>query len=161
MSSSDEEKCSEEEELDTPRSTSPCVSGPWGAANRDHVSSLSRAPPTMAPTPKLTPVPTPTPTPAPTPALTAKDEKATLEVMAFGTVEMFNRPCVDCGRITGNFCDYCLAKDRAEDEEWAAGQRTPLCMPCDRSFDMCHFCRGQLWARQPAWGQDLEGCGRA
>ena len=90
---------------------------------------------------------------APTPTPTATDEKVTLEVMAFGTVEMFNRPCVDCGRITGNFCDYCLAKDRAEDEEWAAGQRTPLCTPCDRSFDMCHFCRGQLWAQQPAWGQ--------
>ena len=74
-------------------------------------------------------------------------EKVMMHVMAVGTVEMFTRPCVDCGQITGCYCDYCLAKDRVKDEEWADGQATPLCSDCDRRFDMCHFCRKQEWVR--------------
>ena len=111
--------------------------------------------PTEKPEQPQNPALTPTSSPAPPPTPTATDE-VTLEVMAYGTVEMLNRPCVDCGRITGSYCDYCLAEDREEDEEWAAGQHTPLCTHCDRDFDMCHFCRRQLWARQPAWGQPLQ-----
>ena len=30
----------------------------------------------------------------------------TLKVMCYGKPEMLRRPCVDCGRITGNFCDF-------------------------------------------------------
>ena len=78
-------------------------------------------------------------------------EKVMMHVMAVGTKEMLTRPCVDCGQITGSFCDYCLAKDRVEDEEWADGQATPLCMSCDRIFDMCHFCRREHWVRPPSW----------
>ena len=83
---------------------------------------------------------TPASSPAPSPAPTGT-EKVTLEVMACGTVEMLNRPCVDCGRVTGNYCDYCLAVSREPDEEWANGQHTPLCTYCDKDFDQCHFCR--------------------
>ena len=71
--------------------------------------------------------------------------------MAYGTVEMLERPCVDCGRITGNYCDFCLAANREPDEEWADGQHTPLCTYCDKDFGRCHFCRKQLWVRRPAW----------
>ena len=80
-----------------------------------------------------------------------KVENVTMEIMAFGDVEMFTRPCVDCGQITGSFCDHCFAKDRIDDEQWAENQHTPLCTACDENFKMCHFCRGLLWARQPAW----------
>ena len=79
-----------------------------------------------------------------------KVEDVTMEIVAYGTVEMLTRPCVDCGRITGCFCDHCFAQDRIADEQWAENQRTPLCTACDREFDKCHFCRRQLWARRPA-----------
>ena len=79
-------------------------------------------------------------------------ENVTMEIMAFGTDEqIFIRPCVDCGQITGCFCDHRFAKDRIDDEKWAENQRTSLCTACDQSFNMCHFCRRLLWARQPAW----------
>jgi hypothetical protein len=65
-----------------------------------------------------------------------------MEVFACGSVEMLMRPCVDCGRKTGRFCDHCRAKDRLPLEEWAPGQMTPLCSVCDDKFDACHFCRG-------------------
>eukprot|EP00975_Prorocentrum_lima_P040090 8421035-Prorocentrum_lima.AAC.1 len=41
------------------------------------------------------------------------------------------RPCVDCGLMTGRFCDWCLAADRLPGEVRAAGQMTPLCSHCD------------------------------
>ena len=66
-------------------------------------------------------------------------------------VDELCRPCVDCGQITGRFCDYCFAEDRIPDERWAAGQSTPLCSKCDNTHDCCHFCRGVNWARPPAW----------
>ena len=77
-------------------------------------------------------------------------EKVMMHVLAVGTTEMFARPCVDCGLITGCYCDYRLAKDRVEGEEWADGQATPLCSDCDRRFHMCHFCRRQDWVRPPS-----------
>ena len=58
---------------------------------------------------------------------------------------MLNRPCVDCGLVTGSFCDYCEAAKRCPDEEWATHQMTPLCTKCDRKWHACHFCRGQQW----------------
>ena len=88
-----------------------------------------------------------------------------LEVLAVGTPETLNRSCVDCGRVTGRFCDYCYAKDRIPDEKWEEGQMTPLCSVCDNKFGACHFCRGLKWsvpppfdtlAPQPAgWGSKL------
>ena len=39
-----------------------------------------------------------------------------LEVMAMGTEDEMFRPCVDCGQVTGRFCDYCYAKDRMPTE---------------------------------------------
>ena len=59
------------------------------------------------------------------------------------------RPCVDCGLMTGRFCDYCNAADRLPDEEWAPNQATPLCSQCDNNHDKCHFCRGQHWCVPP------------
>ena len=79
-------------------------------------------------------------------------ETRTMCIMTWGTEpqEMLH-PCVDCGQITGRYCDYCLAEGRVEDQEWAPGQQTPLCLSCDRTFGSCHFCREQLWARPAAW----------
>ena len=37
---------------------------------------------------------------------------ATCEILAMGTEELFIRPCVDCGRVTEGFCDYCYAAQR-------------------------------------------------
>ena len=64
-------------------------------------------------------------------------------------------PCVDCGLITGNFCDggpsvgydKCFAADRVpEDYTYAAiddnKPRTPLCTYCETRFQFCRFCRG-------------------
>ena len=63
-----------------------------------------------------------------------------------GEPDMLCRPCVDCGLYTGCFCDFCRAEDRLPDEVWAEGQHTPLCTNCDRTKDMCHFCRWEKWA---------------
>ena len=63
------------------------------------------------------------------------------------------RPCVDCGLITGRFCDGedfgpsgkpCLAKDKHPEsgEKWGETQRTPLCSKCEDKHDKCHYCRG-------------------
>ena len=65
-----------------------------------------------------------------------------MEVIAVGDEKMLVRACVDCGRYTGRFCDFCLAADRLPNEQWAKGQMTPLCSDCDNKFDACHFCRG-------------------
>ena len=77
--------------------------------------------------------------------MTADRAGIPFQVLATGSEEMLNRPCVDCGLVTGSFCDYCEAADRCPDEEWAAHQMTPLCTKCDRKWNACHFCRGQQW----------------
>ena len=76
---------------------------------------------------------------------------AALQVIAAGQREDFRRPCVDCGMITCNFCDNCEAKTRIPSEAWVEGQRTPLCMNCDRREDCCRFCRGVRSCTPPAW----------
>ena len=76
--------------------------------------------------------------------------------------QQLTRPCVDCGRITCNFCDGiptkksgiigfadCFAADRCPREQWASGQRTPLCSQCEEKNAMCHFCRGNHWCTPP------------
>ena len=70
---------------------------------------------------------------------------AALQVYAAGSPELLIRPCVDCGLKTGGYCDKCLAEDRMPEEEWAEGQRTPLCSRCDNKYSACHYCRGQVW----------------
>ena len=72
-----------------------------------------------------------------------------MEVLAFGSKEMLTRPCVDCGVVTGRFCDWCFAEDRCPTEQWAAGQMTPLCSYCDNTHNACHFCRRQSWCVPP------------
>ena len=80
-----------------------------------------------------------------------------MDILAWGTEEMLTRPRVDCGQITGGFCDYCMAAYRIPKEKWAAGQRTPLCSACDRTHDCCHFCRHEIWVRPPAWRKNAKG----
>ena len=78
-----------------------------------------------------------------------------MEVIAVpreGQEALLMRPCIDCGRRTGSFCDWCLAADRLPDEEWVTGQHTPLCTVCDRQHDRCHRCRGLIWATPPPHG---------
>ena len=83
----------------------------------------------------------------------AEHGQATLEVLCFGDKETLYRPCVDCGRYTGRYCDYCLAADRIPSETWAPGQATPLCSSCDDNYDRCHYCRGIHMARPFTWGR--------
>ncbi len=69
-----------------------------------------------------------------------------LELLAFGETSDLCRPCVDCGRFTGRFCDgfddNCFAAIRVPSEQWCERQRTPLCGPCEHKHELCHFCRG-------------------
>ena len=63
-------------------------------------------------------------------------------------------PCVDCGLLTGNFCDgstsvgydKCFATNRVPhdytSEAGYDGFRTPLCTYCETCFEFCRFCRG-------------------
>ena len=62
-----------------------------------------------------------------------------LEVLAMGDAEILARPCVDCGLVTGCYCDSCIASERMPGEMWAKGQMTPLCSSCDRERGACHF----------------------
>ena len=81
---------------------------------------------------------------------------AALEVIAVGEPEDFRRPCVDCGMITCNYCDNCEARVRIPSETWVEGQRTPLCMNCDRRYDECRFCRGVRSCTPPAWKGEVK-----
>ena len=63
----------------------------------------------------------------------------------------FFRPCVDCGRITGSFCDFCNGAERLPQEKWNENQGTPLCGDCDDKRGCCHFCEGKSWCRPPSW----------
>ena len=60
-------------------------------------------------------------------------------------------PCVDCGLMTGNFCDggmsvaydKCFAAERVpRDFNMRGSMRTPLCSYCESFHDVCRFCRG-------------------
>ena len=79
----------------------------------------------------------------------------TLLTLAASDKDTLCRPCVDCGRRTGNFCEtlrqaghaywqggICLAETWIPTERWAEGQRTPLCTPCEEKLGACRFCRG-------------------
>ena len=70
-----------------------------------------------------------------------------------GSASSLCRPCVDCGRYTGSFCDNdCLAQTRVPSERWTQGQRTPHCTSCEDKYIVCHFCRQQHWTQPPPWG---------
>ena len=87
---------------------------------------------------------------------------ATLQVMCCGEPEMLRRPCVDCGRITGSFCELeCSAPLRIPTEKWVDGQITPHCTICDGLYGCCHFCRGQRWAQPPPWPAEDIAKGKA
>jgi hypothetical protein len=63
-------------------------------------------------------------------------------------------PCVDCGLLTGNFCDGsphsvgyngCFSVKRVPKDypsEMYGGMYTPLCTYCETRFGYCRFCRG-------------------
>ena len=78
------------------------------------------------------------------------------EVMSFSDhQEVFNKPCIDCGRITGNFCDGvhgdCYAEDTNTVDKFQPGQRTPLCTVCEKHYTLCRVCRGSHGCTPPAW----------
>ena len=77
------------------------------------------------------------------------EQPRVMEVVAWGDEDLLARPCVDCGLITGVFCDFCVAKDRLPGEEWCDNQHTPLCSKCDRKHGRCHYCWGCLWVTPP------------
>ena len=79
---------------------------------------------------------------------------STLEVLASGPVDVLVRPCVDCGKRTGRYCDTCMAEERMPEEVWCKGQRTPLCSRCDWDKKACHYCRNVPWCRPFAWPQE-------
>ena len=69
-------------------------------------------------------------------------------------------PCVDCGLMTGNFCDgslkagydQCFAADRVPKDfppECYGLMRTPLCSYCETCSEYCHFCRGVMSCTPP------------
>ena len=74
-----------------------------------------------------------------------------MEIICVGDQETLNRPCVDCGQVTGRFCDLCYAAERCPNDRWASNQMTPLCGSCEDTQKKCHFCRGQAWCVPPAW----------
>ena len=78
---------------------------------------------------------------------------ATRVALATGSIEELQRPCVDCGLITGCYCDYCLAIDRSPTEHWVPKQRTPLCTACDSRCNACRFCRKVPSCTPFPWGQ--------
>ena len=67
--------------------------------------------------------------------------------IAAGSANLLCRPCVDCGRLTGSFCDFCKAATRLPHEVWAPDQMTPLCTRCDDEHGgACRFCREEAVA---------------
>ena len=82
--------------------------------------------------------------------------------MMFSTLSVLNTlpvgepssfPCVDCGLLTGNFCDggdavgydRCFSSERVPKDyppEVYGNRRTPLCSYCEARFGTCRFCRG-------------------
>ena len=79
-----------------------------------------------------------------------------MEFKAAAKDTSLSRPCVDCGLITGCFCDYCKAHTRVPQEVWGMGQCTPLCTKCDATWKCCRFCRGVSACRPFAWRQGYD-----
>ena len=75
--------------------------------------------------------------------LCAMSAKVAMEVLALSSEES---PCVDCGLITGRFCEGCFARDRDFKEVWVDGQPIALWSECNWMHGGCHYCRGLPWA---------------
>ena len=84
---------------------------------------------------------------------------ADMSVICVGDQKTLNRPCVDCGQVTGRFCDLCHAAQRCPNEHWAPNQMTPLCETCEETLHKCHFCRGQSWCVPPTWQRSSPSSG--
>ena len=71
---------------------------------------------------------------------------------AMATLEALQAACVDCGRLTGGWCnERCYAGVRTPEDVKFRNQRTPYCTVCDKANpDKCHFCRKQLWCTPPS-----------
>ena len=76
------------------------------------------------------------------------------EALCVGDADQLLQPCVDCGRVTGNFCETtlqqghalwqggsCFVADHVRGSDWAPNQRTPLCTECEERHGACRFCR--------------------
>jgi hypothetical protein len=60
----------------------------------------------------------------------------------------YELPCIDCGLLTGNWCDSC------EKIMMDAGKRlTPLCTGCEEEKLRCHQCDGVAMATPFPWWQ--------
>ena len=77
---------------------------------------------------------------------------ASMQVLSCGTMDQLYRPCVDCGRWTGCYCDGCTAASRGL-QDVAPNQMTPLCNTCDNKQGYCHFCLGLQWCGPQPWGR--------
>ena len=55
-------------------------------------------------------------------------------------------PCIDCGHMTGSWCDGC-EKTMEEQKK----RLTPLCSICEKHVLVCHRCRGVAMATPFAW----------
>ena len=81
------------------------------------------------------------------------------ELSVMGDDAGLYRPCWDCGRRTGAWCNggtatgRCSAAAVCPAEQWGQGQATPLCTTCDTVHGRCHTCRGVSGCRPFAWGQ--------
>ena len=82
-----------------------------------------------------------------------------LEVLAYGEESDLLRACVDCGYVTGCFCDTFvqdgdwMAVTWIPSESWLQVQRTPVCSSCDWRLGACHFCRKVCRVTPPKWQQ--------
>ena len=80
------------------------------------------------------------------------------ELSVMGDDAGLYRPCWDCGRRTGSWCDggtatgRCSAVAVCPAEQWEQGQATPLCTTCVTVHGRCHTCRGVSGCRPFAWG---------
>ena len=80
-------------------------------------------------------------------------------------------PCVDCGLLTGNFCDggpavgydQCFAAERVPQDftdhkdELGCRQPTPLCSYCETRYHHCRFCRGVKGCTPPTRNSHWSG----
>ena len=77
-----------------------------------------------------------------------------MAIVSAGEVSQLLRPCVDCGLVTGNFCENgCLAFFYFPSETWAPNQITPQCTYCEIKYEVCHCCRGVSMCTPPAHRQ--------
>jgi hypothetical protein len=57
-------------------------------------------------------------------------------------------PCIDCGLMTGNWCDGC-EKSMMDQKK----RLKPLCTGCEEEFLKCHECRDVAMATPFPWWQ--------